>query len=82
MGDVPPTPFFGTHFSLSLSSYDIRYIGDEVREGMYCRKYVIDGTGLDYRGGAIWVEKQGEYFVDVEIDLPDNPNWESFKFKL
>ena len=21
-------------------------------------------------------------FVDVEIDLPDNPNWEHFKFRL
>ena len=28
------------------------------------------------------VNKRGGYFEDVEIALPDNPNWQSFKFKL
>jgi hypothetical protein len=61
---------------------EVAYVGDEPRQGMTCRKYSIDGPGLENRGGTIWVNADGEYFEDVEIDLPDNPNWTSFKFRL
>ncbi|HWT00938.1 MAG TPA: hypothetical protein VN256_11890 [Pyrinomonadaceae bacterium] len=61
---------------------EIIYAGEEVREGAPCRKYKIDGAGLSGRGGHIWVDKRGGFFRDVEIELPDNPNWHSFKFRL
>lgn len=60
----------------------ISFEGEEMRGGAMCRKYRIDGRGLESRGGAIWVDKKGGYFRDVEIDLPDNPAWRNFKFKL
>lgn len=60
----------------------IKYVGEEMRNKVACRKYSIDGAGLSNRGGFIWVNKRGGYFEDVEIDLPDNPEWRSFKFKL
>lgn len=47
-----------------------------------CRKYKIDGAGLENRGGFIWVNKRGGYIEDMEIELPDNPEWKNFKFKL
>jgi hypothetical protein len=61
---------------------ELRFVGVEPRAGIVCRKYAMDGAGLDHRGGFIWVDQQGDHFVDVEIDLPDNPNWENFKFRL
>jgi hypothetical protein len=60
----------------------VRYVGEEMRDGVLCRKYSVDGPGLDNRGGFIWVNKKTGYFQDVEIQLADNPNWKTFKFKL
>ncbi len=60
---------------------EIRYLGDEQRRGSACRKYRIDGTGLADRGGFLWTDRQDGMFVDAEIDLPDNPDWTSFKLR-
>lgn len=60
----------------------VAYVGDEARNGVDCRKYRIDGPGLANRGGFLWVNKKEEHFEDVEIDLPDNPKWKAFKFRL
>lgn len=61
---------------------EVSYAGEEVREGVLCRKYRIDGAGLANRGGHLWVDKRGGFFRDVEIALADNPDWHSFKFRL
>lgn len=61
---------------------DVVYVSDEVRDGVACRKYRIDGPGLENKGGTIWVNQRSGYFHDVEIMLADNPDWETFKFKL
>jgi hypothetical protein len=61
---------------------EISYVGEESRGGAPCRKYRIDGAGLENRGGYLWVDKREGYFRDLEISLPDNPNWQSFKFRL
>jgi hypothetical protein len=60
----------------------IRYTGDEKRNGHDCRKYSIGGAGLENRNGFLWVNKQGEHFEDLEIELPDNPDWTTFKLNL
>jgi hypothetical protein len=60
----------------------VAYAGEESRQGVRCRKYRIDGAGLENRGGHIWVNKSKGYIEDMEISLPDNPNWQSFKFRL
>lgn len=61
---------------------DVVYIGEEQRDGKLCRKYRVDGPGLENRGGVIWVNKRTGYFQDAEIQLADNPDWKTFKFKL
>jgi hypothetical protein len=61
---------------------NIRYINDEKRDGHDCRKYSIKGSGLENRNGFLWVNKQGEHFQDLEIELPDNPDWTTFKLNL
>lgn len=60
----------------------VSYVGEEERNGVPCRKYRIDGPGLSNRGGFLWVNKKEEHVEDIEIDLPDNPNWKTFKFRL
>lgn len=61
---------------------EITFLGEELRGGFACRKYRIDGPGLEHKGGFIWVNKRTGYFMDAEIQLADNPNWQTFKFKL
>lgn len=60
----------------------VEYVGDEERSGGLCRKYRIGGAGLGDQSGWIWVDKAGEFWVDFEHPLADNPAWNSFKFKL
>lgn len=60
----------------------VKYVADEARNGQPTRKYSIDGPGLQNRGGHIWVNKLRNWIEDIEIDLPDNPAWKNFKFKL
>ncbi len=58
------------------------YVSDERRNNVACRKYKVDGAGLENRGGFIWVNKKIGYIEDMEITLPDNPDWTSFKLRL
>lgn len=60
----------------------VAYLSDGRRNGAPVRKYRIDGPGLEGRGGLIWVNRRRGWIEDMEIALPDNPNWTSFKFKL
>ena len=60
----------------------VTYVAGEKRNKTETRKYKIDGAGLKNRGGFIWVNKKTGWIEDMEIDLPDNPDWTSFKFKL
>jgi hypothetical protein len=60
----------------------IKYEGKETRNNVKCRKYRIDGAGLENRGGWIWVNEKLGHVEDMEIALADNPAWKSFKFKL
>lgn len=61
---------------------DVVYVGEETRNGVLCRKYRIDGPGLENKGGFLWVNQAEHHIEDIEIALPDNPNWQSFKFRL
>jgi len=61
---------------------DVIFAGEEQHNGVSCRKYKIDGEALNNRGGFIWVNKAKEYIEEAQLQLPDNPNWESFKLVL
>ena len=52
------------------------------RGGHVCREYLIDGPGLENRGGRIWIRKSDNIIVDYEIALPDEPGLESAKLLL
>lgn len=55
---------------------------NEEKAGRLCRRYTIDGPGLENRGGHIWFDKEQGYLVGFEIDLPDEPGYESGKLML
>ena len=63
-------------------SVDVMYQTDETRHGTRCRKYIVNGPGLENRGGFLWVSKEGGYFVDYEIDLPDENAFKNGKLRL
>lgn len=61
---------------------EVRYVGDEKRYEIACRKYAVDGQGLENRGGFMWFDRNEGHLVDYEIDLPDEPGYESGKLRL
>jgi hypothetical protein len=60
----------------------IDYVEDTDYKGTKCRKYKISGKAMQDKEGWIWVDYNGGYFVNVEIPVPDNPDWKDFKFEL
>ncbi|MDI1483398.1 hypothetical protein [Polyangium sp. y55x31] len=60
----------------------VSYAGDETRENTPCHKYKIDGPGLENRGGFLWVDQKEHHIVDMEISLPNHPEWVTYKLKL
>ena len=60
----------------------VDFVSEEERYGALCHKYNIDGLGLENRGGTIWIDKSLRHIVDYEIDLPDEPGYESGKLCL
>ena len=60
----------------------IKYAGVEERDDHLCRKYSIAGPGLRHKTGLIWVNAQNDYIQDMEIPIPDNPDWRDFKFRF
>ena len=60
----------------------IEPVGIENHHGTSCRVYTIDGPGLENRGGKIWVDEEAMHIVDYEIDLPDEPGFDSGKLLL
>jgi hypothetical protein len=55
---------------------------DQDRHGWHCHRYGIDGPGLANRGGVLWADTSSMHIVDYEIDLPDEPGYESGKLRL
>jgi hypothetical protein len=56
----------------------LAYEASEERRGLACRRYTLDGPGLEDRGGKLWAASGAEVFlVAFEIDLPDEPGMQS-----
>lgn len=59
----------------------LRFVAHAQRHNQACRRYHINGDGLQQRGGTIWVNQAHGHIEDMEIALPDNPAWRDFKFE-
>jgi hypothetical protein len=60
---------------------NVVYERDETRNGVKCRRYAASGPGIGGRG-TIWVNKRRFNIEDMEFDVPDNPEWKTFKLRL
>jgi hypothetical protein len=60
----------------------VAYLGDEPYRGVPCRKYRLNGPGMDDKDGFIWVNQAKGHFENIEHPLADNPSWTSFKLEL
>ena len=60
----------------------IKYVGNEERNTQPCRKYSIGGDGLKDHNGVMWVNIEKRIIEDIEIPIPDNPDWDDFKFNF
>jgi hypothetical protein len=59
----------------------VAYERDEVRNGVKCRRYSAAGAGIGGKG-TIWVNKKLGHIEDMEFDVANNPDWQTFKLKL
>jgi len=60
----------------------LKYLEDEQRNGHPCRRYSVGGEGLQNQYGSAWLDRDLMHIVDMEIPIPDNPAWNSFRFAL
>jgi hypothetical protein len=60
----------------------IEYVGDAPCHQTTCRKYKITGKPFGDTEGFMWANKKEGYAENIEIPVPDNPDWNSFKFEL
>lgn len=61
---------------------EVKFLGFESYAGTTCRKYSIDGPGLEHRGGHLWVSPGDAHLVGFEIQLPDEKGYDSNKLIL
>lgn len=60
----------------------LAYESDERRGETLCRRYLLDGPGLEERGGTVWVARGDDpHLVAFELALPDEPGMDSGKLE-
>ena len=75
---VDPTEVDGRPAVVVKGSVFLSYERRERHAGLDCRRYTIDGPGLEERGGTLWAAVEGEVFLaGFEIALPDEPGMAS-----
>lgn len=81
--EVPDLVYRNNEWHLvNHGSATVRYVGQQQIHGKPCVKYSIDGDGLENRGGFIWIHAEKGHAERMEINLPDNPDWDNFLLDL
>jgi hypothetical protein len=65
-----------------LGAITMTYEADETREGVGCRRYRLDGPGLEGKGGTLWAARDGGHIVEFQIAIPDEPGFTSGRLRL
>jgi hypothetical protein len=75
---VDPVKEGDTRRLVAKGSVLLRFEADERRGALDCRRYTLDGPGLEQRGGSVWVSRtETPFLVAFELDLPDEPGMQS-----
>lgn len=61
---------------------NVKFVGVENINGKNCLKYFADGTGLEDKGGYVWINPQSFMIEQYKIALPDEPGFENGMMKL
>jgi len=67
---------------LDKGSVTVEFVRRETRDGRTVRRYIIDGPGLERRGGGLWTDLEAGFLVGFEIALPDEEGMKSGKLAL
>jgi hypothetical protein len=70
------------HVMVDKGTASIEYGGHELRRGTACWRYRVRGPAFGGAEGLMWVNRDHGWVEDIEIPIPDNPGWNSFKFEL
>ena len=60
----------------------VTFAGQEMVNGKTCLKYVVDGPGLENKGGHIWVNPENFMIEQYKIALPDEPGFDNGMLRL
>jgi hypothetical protein len=55
----------------------VRFIGYDMVKDKQCLKYLVDGPGLENKGGHIWINPENFMIEQYRILLPDEPGFEN-----
>ena len=61
---------------------NVKFSGEEKANGKTCLKYIVDGPGLENKGGHIWINPQNFMIEQYKIALPDEPGFENGMLRL
>jgi len=75
--DPDPDPMMNYEGTVAL-----KFLEEVEHNEQPCRKYSIGGKGLKGHSGVMWVNRERGIIEDIEIPVPDNPDWDDFKFKF
>lgn len=56
-----------------------RYLGEEVLDEVPCFKYEVAGPAFKEVRGLLWINAKDRLIERFEHQLPDNPDWKTFK---
>jgi hypothetical protein len=60
----------------------VKFTGNELVNNKQCLKYFADGTGLENKGGYIWINPETFMIEQYKIALPDEPGFENGMIQL
>lgn len=81
VGIIDPTFRTDAPLIVYKGEMNVAFERNEMRNGRKCRRYAASGPGIGGRG-TIWVTRERPIIQDMEFDVPDNPEWDTFKLKL
>jgi hypothetical protein len=61
---------------------EVKFAGYETVNNKSCLKYIVDGAGLENKGGSIWINPESFMIEQYKIALPDEPGFENGMLQL
>ncbi len=66
----------------NVGRVEVKYLGEVNHNESESLLYLLDGPGLQYRGGVAWMDKAGSFLLEYRLHLPDEPGFDNGKMVL